>query len=365
MKITDLNVHAVKGRHWPKFPMVFVEVETDAGLVGLGEVLLYRQSGVVESLHQLRARLVGQDPLRIQRLYELLHRRGVSLTALSGVEMALWDILGQASGQPIYQLLGGKCRDSVRLYADGFFRGAGYVADEYAQYAIAAVEQGFTALKMDVDSPVPIEQRFNRQLSAADLRHTVTVVAAVREAVGPEVDLAVDPHSAFDVPTAIRLGRLLDPFGLMWFEDPVPKTNLLAMARVARAVKAPICTGGKLTRFEYRALFEHQAASIIMPDVLLCGGYLELMKIAALADTHFVPVAPHNMVGPVSTMASAHLSLAIPNFMVMEYQLGDVPWINDLISSPIPLRDGQLWPGDAPGLGISLNHDAVSKYRAE
>jgi L-alanine-DL-glutamate epimerase-like enolase superfamily enzyme len=365
MKITGLNVHPVKGRHWPRFPMVFVEIETDSGLVGLGEALHYKTTGVVESLEQTRDYLVGKDPLQIELHWELLYRRGTNAAALSGIETALWDILGQASNQPIYQLLGGKCREEVRVYVDGFFRGAEYVQAEYAQKAIDAVQLGFTALKMDVDEPIPMANRFNRQVSASDLSHMAEMVGSVREAVGPEIDLAVDAHGAFDVASAIRLGHALEPYRLMWIEDPIPMTNLLALAKVAEATTTPICTGELLaTRFQFRELFERQAADVIMPDLACCGGILELKKIAALADTYFIPVAPHNMVGPIATIASAHVCLATPNFMILEYQLGDVEWIDDLISSPVPIRDGALHLSTTPGLGVKLNHAAVQKYRA-
>jgi L-alanine-DL-glutamate epimerase-like enolase superfamily enzyme len=367
VKITDVKIHAVKGRHWPRFPMVFVEIETDAagGLVGLGESLLYKTSGVIESLRQVREYLLGKDPFQIEQHWELLYRGGTNVAALSGVETALWDIVGQACGQPIYNLLGGKCRDAVRVYVDGFFRGAQYVEAEYAQKAVEAVGQGFGALKMDVDEPIPLANRFNRQISESDLRHMARMVASVREAVGPEIDLAVDAHGAFDVASAVRLGRALDPYKLMWIEDPVPMQNMAALAKVAEETITPICTGELLaTRYQFRELFERQAADIVMPDLACTGGVLELKKIAALADTYYVPVAPHNMVGPVATLASAHVCLCVPNFMVLEYQLGDVPYIDELISSPIPIRDGHLHLSDAPGLGVKLNHAAVERYRA-
>jgi L-alanine-DL-glutamate epimerase-like enolase superfamily enzyme len=368
VKITDVKVHAVKGRHWPRFPMVFVEIETDAdgGLVGLGESLPYKTTGLVESLHQLREYLLGKDPFRIELHWELLYRQGANPAALSGIETALWDVVGQACGQPIYNLLGGRCRDAVRVYADGFFRGAEYVQQAYAQKAVDAAGQGFTALKMDVDEPIPMADRFNRQVSAADLAHMARMVAAVREAVGPEVDLAVDAHGAFDVASAVRLGRALEPYRLLWIEDPVPMTNMAALAKVTAETTTPICTGELLaTRFAFRELFERQAADIVMPDLAATGGVLELKKIAALADTYFVPVAPHNMVGPVATLASAHVCLCVPNFLILEYQLGDVPWIDELLSSPVPLRDGHLHLSDAPGLGVRLDHAAVARYRAQ
>jgi L-alanine-DL-glutamate epimerase-like enolase superfamily enzyme len=208
--------------------------------------------------------------------------------------------------------------------------------------------------------------RFNRQVSVSDLDHMARMVASVREAVGPEIDLAVDAHGAFDVASAIRLGHALEPYRLMWIEDPIPMTNMAALAKVAEETTTPVCTGELLaTRYQFRELFERQAADIVMPDLACCGGVLELKKIAALADTYFVPVAPHNMVGPVATLASVHVCLALPNFMILEYQLGDVEWIDELITSPVPIRDGALHLSDTPGLGVRLNHAAVEKYRAE
>jgi L-alanine-DL-glutamate epimerase-like enolase superfamily enzyme len=368
MKISDVKIYPVKGRHWPRFPMVFVEVETDAGggLVGLGESLSYKSTGVVESLREVGEYLVGKNPFQIELHFETLYRRGVNPAALSGIETALWDIVGQACGQPIYNLLGGKCRDRIRVYCDGFFRGAGYVQDEYAQKAAEAVAQGYTALKMDVDEPIPMANRFNRQISAADLEHMARMVESVRDTVGPHVDLAVDAHGAFDVAAAVRLGTALEPYKLLWIEDPIPMENMAALAKVSRETLTPICTGELLVgRIAFRELFERQAADIVMPDLARAGGILEMKKIAALADTYYVPIAPHNMVGPVATIASAHLCACVPNFLILEYQLGDVPYVDELISAPVPIRDGHLDLFTAPGLGVSLNHAAAEKYRAE
>jgi len=285
---------------------------------------------------------------------------------VSGVEIALWDIMGKSLGVPVYQLLGGRCRDRVRVYADGFFRGASYNPDEYVDKAREAVATGLTALKMDVDEPLKAGMGLNRSISLSDIQLTVEMVAAVRDAVGRGVDLAIDAHGAFDVATAIRLGRKLAPFDLLWFEDPVPQWNLAAVAKVADAIDVPVCTGELLrTRYEFRELFERGAADIVMPDVARTGGLLEMKKIAALADTYYVPVAPHNMVGPVATMASLHLCASVPNFLVLEYQLGDVPWIDDLISSPIPIKGGHLELPKAAGLGIELNMEAVERRKAE
>ncbi|MAG35945.1 MAG: hypothetical protein CL878_06845 [Dehalococcoidia bacterium] len=366
MRVTEVQVWPVKGRHWPRFPMLFVEVHTDAGIVGLGESLCYQATGLLESINHAGEYLSEKDPFQIELHWEAMYRRGLHPAALSGIETALWDIVGQAAGQPIYNLLGGKCRDAIPVYVDGFFRGAQYIEDEYAEMAREAVAQGFRALKMDVDEPIPAAKRFNRSLAPADLRQMVQMVASVREAVGEDIDLAVDCHGAFDVAASVRLGEALAPFHLLWIEDPVPSGNVRALAKVTQETVTPICTGELLnTRYEFRELFEQQAADIIMPDLARTGGILEMKKIAAAADTYYIPVAPHNMVGPVATLASAHLCACIPNNLVLEYQLGDVPWVQDLLTAPVAVRDGAVDLPETAGLGAALNHQVAERYRAE
>jgi len=366
MKITDVTVHAVKGRHWPRFPMFFVEVHTDDGITGVGEALGYRSTGVAQAIRELGADLVGSDPRRIESLWERMMRRGGNLAAVSGIETALWDILGKSLGAPVYQLLGGLCHERIRLYADGFFRGAAYVEAEYAQKAVDAVALGLTALKMDLDEPIPSGHSLNRSLSSGDLALTVRMVESVRRAVGDGVDLCIDAHGAFDVPSAVRLGRSLEAMKLMWVEDPVAMDNMAAMAKVAAEVETPICTGELMeTRFAFRELLERQAADVIMPDLARTGGLMEMKKIAAAADTYHVPVAPHNMVGPIATIASGHFAASTPNFMILEYQMGDVPWIDELLGAPVPIEGGDLVLPARPGLGFELNHKAVTKYRAD
>jgi galactonate dehydratase len=311
MKITGIETYQVKGRHWPRFPMFFVEVQTDQGLTGLGEALGYRSSGVAQAIEEAGAGLIGSDPRMIEALWQGMVRKGINMAAISGIETALWDILGQSLGAPIYQLLGGRCHERIRVYADGFFRGADYVAEAYAEKAVEAVEGGITALKMDVDEPIASGHSINGVLSSADLRLTEAMVRSVREAVGVEVELCIDGHGAFDLPSALRLAQALEEYKLMWIEDPVSMNNLKAMARVALESETPICTGELLeTRFAFRELFESQAADIIMPDLARTGGVMELKRIAAAAETYHIPIAPHNMVGPVCTLASAHVCAA-------------------------------------------------------
>jgi galactonate dehydratase len=366
MQITDIEVIPVKGRHWPRFPMVFVEVHTDEGLTGLGEALPYQATGLVGSLRQMGESLRGADPFRIEYHWERLYRGGANVSALSGLETALWDIVGQALGAPIYSLLGGACHERIHVYADGFFRGGKPTPGAYARMAQEAVSEGLDALKMDVDDFLRDGKALNRGIRAPELREIAQTVGAIREAVGPDVSLGMDCHWAFDVTSAIKLGRALAPYDLMWLEDPIPSGNVKALAKVRSEIEIPICTGEVLeTRFAFREMMEEQAADVIMPDLARAGGILEMKKIAALADTYYVPVAPHNMMGPVATMASVHMCACTPNFLILEYQMGDVAWRDDLLDKPLPIEGSHLRLPTDPGLGFRLNHKEVSKFRVD
>lgn len=355
MKIKAINLYRVKGRHWPRFPWIFIEIATDSEITGIGEALCYRSSGVYESLQDLRSQLIGRDPSQITVLTEEFLRNGMNTSAVSGIEMALWDILGKNLNAPIHTLMGGSCRDTVDVYVDGFFRGADYVEEEYVQKALDAVAQGFFALKMDVDDPIPSGRSINRTITPEDMAHTVKMVQAVRNAVGNTIKLAIDCHGAFNTTSAQELCRRLEPFDLMWIEDPVPQNNLKAMAKVTRSSTVPICTGELLrTRFEFRELFECDAADFIMPDIARTGGIGELLRISSYADTYYIPVAPHNMVGPIATMASVHACACIPNFAILEFQLGDVDWRDNILTNPVPIHNGQLTVPRTPGLGTEL-----------
>lgn len=365
LKITEVKTYALKGRHWPRFPWILVELWTDDGISGVGEGLPYKSGGLLESLETIKNHLIGKDPFNVEAIWESLYRAGFPMPTISAIEIALWDILGKALGQPVYRLLGGCCHESLRVYADGFFRGASFVESEYVAKALSAVKEGFTALKMDVDEAIPSERLLNRSLTSKDLKSIVSMVKAVRDAIGEDVDLAIDCHGAFNVSTAIELGKRLEDLGLMWIEDPVPSGNPRAMAKVSEALDTPICTGELLsTRYEFRELLERQAADIIMPDVARAGGILETKKIAAAADTYYIPIAPHNMVGPIATMASLQVCTCTPNFFILEFQMGDVPWRDAILDVPIPLERGYLRIPSKPGIGVELKKEELHKHLA-
>lgn len=366
MKITDVKPILLKGRGWPRFPWVLVEVETDEGITGVGEALHYKASGVAEGINAIRQQIIGLDPFNVEALWEKLCRQGIGLPSISGVEIALWDIIGKSLKTPIYNLLGGKCRDKIRVYVDGFFRDAAYKPEEYAQSAVEAVKEGYSALKMDIDGPLPSIHTLERGISRADLHYTTRMVEAVRNAIGNDVDLAVDVHGSFNITAAISTAKKLEKYDLMWIEDPIPSGNAAAMAKVADAVETPICTGELLnTRYEFRDLLEKQGADIIMPDIARTGGILELKKIAAMADTYYIPIAPHNMVSPIATVASVHLCACVPNFQILEFQYEDVPWRDKILDPPLTIKNGYIELPKKPGLGVELNKKEIEKHLAK
>lgn len=363
MRITDIQVYQLKGRAWPRRPWVWVEVFTDEGISGIGES--EPAEGVVEALNKLGHGILEEDPFSIEKIFARMHRAGGFLPAISGIEIALWDLVGKKLGTPIYNLIGGRCHQSLRVYLDGFFRGASYNPEEYAQKAREAVQRGFTALKADIDpAELPSAHRLSGELDANDMQLTVNVVKAVREAIGDRVDFAVDTHGSFNPPSIVRLARRLEPYDLMWIEDPVPRfgSNLRTLAKLARQIKTPICVGETLMRTEFREVFEIGATDLIMPDICYAGGILEMKKIAAMADTYHIPFCPHNYLGPVSTMANIQLCASVPNFVILEFQDGDVPWRDQVFNDPVPLKNGYLEIPTRPGLGVELNRQELTKH---
>ena len=378
MKITKVRTAVIDGN----FPWVLVRVETDASVTGLGEA--YWGAGVAELVHRAGELLIGEDPTNIGKLVFLMERclsgegaqAGATVTAISGIEIALWDLLGRAHGLPISTFFGGRFRDKVRVYADCH---AGETPDpaSYAEKAKAIVAEGFTALKFDLDTPNPHAfdvsedpharrqwvEPYSRVIGAAELRWMVAVVKAVRAAVGPDVMVAMDAHWKFNVNDAIKLAQALEPFDLVWLEDPVPPINIEAQRSVTQATRTPICTGENLYRLEgFRELIEKQAARIIAPDIPKMGGLMEFKKVADHANSYYIPMAPHNVASPIGTVAGAHVSAAIPNFLVMEYHAHDVDWWGDLVEGGPPIVDGFIALSDKPGHGLTLNEGVARAH---
>lgn len=378
MKITAIRTAVIAGN----FPWVLVRIETDAGTTGLGEA--YWGAGVAELVHRAKPLLIGQDPVNIARLVDITNRSlsgegtqaGTAVTAVSGIEIALWDLLGRTVGQPISTFFGGRFRDRIRIYADCH---AGETPDpaSYGAKAKRVVADGFTAIKFDLDTrnphtidvsddPHPRRQwvePYNRTIGSAELRWMTEVVREVRAAVGPDIMVAMDAHWKFGVNDAIKLAQALEPFDLLWLEDPVPPENIEAQRHVTHSTRTPICTGENLYRkYGYRELIEKQAARIIAPDIPKMGGLLEAKMVADHADTYYIPIAPHNVASPVGTVAAAHLCAAMKNFLVMEFHAHDVAWWDDLVEGEPSIKDGFIHLNDRPGHGLTLNEDVARAH---
>lgn len=365
MKITDVRAFQTQGGHanW-----TFVKVYTDSGLTGVGEASLERfDTAVVRAIENFREFLVGKDPFQIEYIWNTLSKQTfwygglVTLSALSGIEQALWDIKGKALGVPVYELLGGKLRDKVRTYANAWAFQAGVyprqdTPDNIARRALEMVSKGFTALKWD-----PFRNA-GQVIQKEDEEFAIACVRAVREAVGPSVDLLIECHGRFNMWSAIRMAQKLEPFDPFFYEEPIPPDNVDAMAAVAAAIRIPIATGERLfTRWDFRPLLEKHAARIIQPDICHAGGILELKKIAAMAEAYYVAVQPHNANGPISTLASLHLDACIPNFIIQEFFYPYLEHYNEILTEPLIYADGYLTVPTAPGLGADIREEAILK----
>ncbi len=360
MKVTDVQTFVVDAfrTNW-----VFVKVLTDEGISGVGEATLeYKEKALLGAVEHIREYLVGKNPLDIEKHWHTIYRdaywRGgaVLMSALSAVECALWDILGKHLGVPVWQLLGGKVNDRVRIYVNGWFAGA-KEPEEFAEKAKLAVSRGVTAMKWD-----PFGKSY-LEISSADLDRAIRCVGAVRDAVGNGVDLLIEGHGRFNVPTAVKIAHELAPFRPMFFEEPVPPDDLDALRQVKDRSPVSIAAGERLyTRWNYRALFDKMAADYIQPDVSHAGGIMELRKIAAEAESRTIPFAPHNPSGPVANAATLQLAAVCPNFSVLEIMYSDVDYRKDITDEQLVYRDGWMQIPDRPGLGIEINEAACTEH---
>jgi galactonate dehydratase len=381
-EITDLSTTVVDGN----FPWTIVTVETDAGPTGIGEA--YPSPGVHEIITDyLRPVLVGENPLDVERLYHLMRgslsgrgsQQGVGTIAISGVEIALWDVAGKLLDQPVYQLLGGKMREDVQVYADchageamvasaeGGQETETYRPEAYAEAARLAVDDGFDAVKFDLDVPSGRDlNRKSRHFDPPEIDHKRDIVAAVTAEVGDDAEVAVDLHWNFSPETAERLCRAIEPYDLAWVEDPLPPENTRAMRELKRRVDVTLLTGeNRYGRHGFRDLVEEQAVDFLAPDVPKTGGIAETKKIADLAEAYYQALVPHNIGSPVATMATVHVGATVPNFVALEYHAREVPWWEDLVVGDPLIQDGRIAVPDAPGLGIELDWDVVAAHEAD
>ena len=360
MKITGIKTFVcdVYRTNW-----VIVKVLTDEGVYGVGEATLeHRELTEEAAVRELERYIVGKDPNNIERFWHENYRdaywRGgaVLTTALSAIEMALWDIKGKSLGVPVYQLLGGKVRDAIPCYANAWFAGS-RTPEEFALKAAATVKSGFRALKWD-----PFGSAY-LSLSSSEFSIAMDCIAAVRDAAGPDVKLLIEGHGRFDVPTAVKIGRAIERFGIEWFEEPVPPGDIDALADVKRRINIPIAAGERLyTRWEFRDLIEKRAADYLQPDLSHTGGILELRKIAAMAECHFLPVCPHNPIGAVTNAATLQIAACTPNFHMLETMSNDVDYRSALTTEEVSFSNGMMSIPDKPGLGIDICEEALSAH---
>ncbi len=361
MKITDVKTFVMNAfrRNW-----VFVKVYTDEGITGLGEATLEGKAMTVSSaIKELKDYVIGRDPFNVEDIWQKMSYGGfwrggpVINTAISGIEHALWDIMGKKLNVPVYKLLGGLCRDKIKVYGGSAFTMGAATAEECAKNCLEMVEQGFTTLKGD---PFGVADQVIEKRLAKD---AIERVRAVREAVGDEVDICIEAHGRFNTYTAIKMGKELEEFSPFFYEEPVPPENVDAMAKVARAVNIPIASGERLyTKYGFRELLEKQAVSIIQPDICHAGGILECKKISAMAEAYYIPVAPHNPNGPVATAVNVQFMACIPNALILELASHVVPWRKEVLIEPIEIKGGYIEVPSKPGLGIELNEETVAKY---
>ncbi len=360
MKITKITTHLVniKNRNWP-----FVKVETDEGIYGVGEAYSCGpDKATAEVVRDFEEWLVGKDPRDIEGLWHLMYAGSrfpggmVLNAAISGIEHALWDIAGKAAGLPVYRLMGGKCRDKVRVYQSV----RGNTPEELADHARLLIERyGYTALKM---GPLPLD--WQAMPWPKVMRETEARVNSVRDAVGDDVEIGLDPHARiFETARALELCRVVAPMRPMFVEEPLRPENYDALAKLSQQTDVLLATGEMLyTRHEFRDLLKLQAVDIIQPDICVTGGLWEMKKIAAMAEAHYVSVAPHNPCGPIANAVNVHFAASTQNFIVLEYHPDDESPRRDIVDEPMKLVDGYLELPERPGLGIDLNWDLLGKY---
>ena len=377
MKITDIKVTPSLGRanrNW-----ALIHIFTDEGIVGLGEWM----SG--SSLGQLKNALIGEDPRNINKLHrDLLWQMG---GRGAGVEIALWDIKGKAVGEPMHALLGGKLRDSIRMYCD-CHSGAFWTAEDYARrwrevretgeldpvydpdayvaQANRVVAAGFNAIKFDVDVANPWKlDVYDRSISRREHEHIITILEKVRAAIGPYIDLSVDLHGSFNLADALRICKDVEHLDLLWLEDPIRWEwgNVDALAKICRQTETPICTGEIFHGAKmFRELMEKQACDMLEPDIPRSGGAIEIRRIAELAEMHHMTIAPHNMASTVTAIASAHICCTIPNFLALEYHSSNIPLWSTMLDMKDPIQEGYITVPDGPGLGVELDEDEIAKH---
>jgi galactonate dehydratase len=358
LKITDVQTFLVGAgnRNW-----IYVKVLTDQGIHGIGEAYSAGpDEATVKVIEDFKTWLVGNDPRNVQYLFDVMYNTTrfpggiITNSALSGIEHALWDIAGKSAGVPVWALLGGRVRNKIRTYQST----SGRTAEQAGANARAMVEKyGYTALKMGIQAPG--DWPYNRAV-----RETVAHVAAVRAAVGPDVDIAVDVHTKFFEPhRAVTLAHALEPYHPFWLEEAIRPENYDAMKKLSDRIRIPLASGeANYAIHEFKQLIERQALDIVQPDICCCGGVLTMKKIAAMAEAQYIMVAPHNPMSPLAAAVNVHFAASTPNFLILEYRAPDSGAARDVLQEPLMVKkDGYLDIPNKPGWGVELNEEAFRR----
>ncbi|GAC1373481.1 MAG: mandelate racemase/muconate lactonizing enzyme family protein [Ktedonobacteraceae bacterium] len=362
MKISDVKTYVV-GTEWRN--LTFVRVITDEGLEGIGEVRMLNHTDALLGYfaEAVPNHILGHDPTNIEELVQKMFRNDfarageIAMSAIATIEMACWDIVGKSLNQPVYKLLGGSVRDRIKAYANGWYT-VERTPEEFHAAALRVIAKGYKALKFD-----PFGSGFY-ELDITEKVRVIELVEAVHAAVGPDVEILIEMHGRFNPATAIGMARELERFKPSWLEEPVPPENIAALKKAAEKINIPIATGERMhTRFEFRELLESQAADYIQPDISHFGGLLETKKLAAWAESYYVLVAPHNVGGPVATAAALHFAASTPNFKIQEHfnDFAD-EWVKTTATGNPEVIDGYFALPQGPGLGITLNEDAIQAH---
>jgi galactonate dehydratase len=363
VRIVDVETYLVAN---PWKPWVFVRLETDAGVSGLAEATtLSKPRTVAAAIDEMSSYFVGKDPFDTEAIWlemyrdEVYSKNVINTTVCSAVDTACWDIKGKLLDRPAYELLGGSVHgDRIPAYANGWYTDADGEPAGFAAAAERVVDDGYDAMKFD-----PFGAAWQR-MSRRELNHAVDIVRAVREAVGPDVDLLIEGHGRFTAGQALTVANELAQFGPTWFEEPCPPDSINSLAEVARRSPIPIATGERhMTKHDFFELVTRTDVDVVQPDIMNTGGPTEVKKIAAIAEADHVSVAPHSPQGPVATAINAHVDTATPNFFVQEvFQTYDVDWVDDLLTEPIRIENGEIVVPDGPGFGIELDDDVVREH---
>lgn len=371
LKISNITCGFIRGGN-----SVFVKIDTNQGVYGLGEGV-DASVGSYHLVQRFKRMLQDKNPLNVHQLFEELRRAGVFggaqagmyVATLSAVESALWDLAGKALGLPVYQLLGGKFRDKIRVYCDtALYQNNLPTPADFAENAKMAKDMGFNAIKFDLDQrndPRKYDQ-YNWTASPGELERMYQQIAAAREAVGPYIDICADMHGRYDTTTGERIAKMLEPLNLMWLEEPIPAENIDAYQKITASTSTPICAGENVyLAYGFREMLEKGAVDIIMPDLQKAGGLGEGQRMANLANLYYVPFAPHMVASFLGAMASCHVCASVPNFMILEWQIyfHTNPMFDEIVIYDRPkIEQGFIPLSDKPGVGVDLNFEALKKY---